>query len=85
MGEPLRSSTLFLLWPEDKLGHVLELQLPKAYSLRTYRTGDESRWLDIQAMAGGDLDRARLPMLWREYLDRILPNGLFFAIDSRTG
>jgi mycothiol synthase len=84
MGELPRRSTLFLLWPTDKLGALLELQLPDDYSLRTYRNGDESLWIDIQAHAGEDIDRARLVLLWREYIDRVLPDGLFFAIDTRT-
>jgi len=73
---------LQMLWPERLLSSPPVARVPSAYSLRTYRRGDETRFYEIMALAGWPgWDDEKL----KPYLARTLPEAWFLAIHLESG
>jgi mycothiol synthase len=71
---------LEMIWPPGK-----RLQQPPMeidYSLRTYKPGDEEAFLRLLELAGCPRWK---PAELRKWFDRILPEGLFFAVHRPSG
>jgi mycothiol synthase len=84
MGEDAKPKRkqLQMLWPERRLDAPPEVRLDAGLALRTYRPGDDEGFVDVMEMAG--FARWSLEH-FRASLHRILPEGLFFAVDGETG
>lgn len=69
---------LYLVWPRGL--RPPEVSMPAGYALRTAQigSGDRDRLRELLAAGGRHLDAVEE----RELFDRILPNGLFFAVDE---
>ncbi len=76
MMDEQRLPALYMVWPQHRRLLRQHVRLPDTYSVRPYQASDEERVLALFAtepgwsMGGGD---------WRDYQDRLLPNGLFLT------
>lgn len=68
---------LQMVWPRHLSNTPPVVRLPRGYSLRTYRPGDEPRFFEVMELAGwpGWDDETLRP-----WLERILPESWFMAI-----
>ncbi len=71
---------MYLVWPRALLAGPLNYSVPAGYSIRPYREGDDEPIRQLLATEWPRDSDAH----WKGYKDRILPNGLFVALDSRT-
>ncbi len=71
-----------MFWREGQRNISLKAPLPRAYSLRTYRQGDEPRFFEmIESVGWPGWDDEKLA----PWLPRILPEGWFFVFHKGTG
>lgn len=77
--------TLFMLWPKPDLHIPPTITMPPGYELRPYRPGDESAWLAIQAHNEYSDSSHDLKRELHDYMDVLLPRGLFFVIHTESG
>lgn len=82
MSEHSYLSQLQMIWPQGRLATPPTPHLAAGYALRTYRPGDEVRFVAVLRLAGwpewgDDLLRAWVP--------RILPDGWFMAVHKASG
>lgn len=73
---------LIMRWPTARLTERLPQTVPLGYTIRTYGTGDEERFLEL--MAYGDFDPWDAEKLHYN-MGRTLPDGWFFAINEESG
>lgn len=64
---------LYMLWSHSAIAAPFSTSIPNNYDLRPYQEGDRRLLASLFAEEGWNVDDAE----WREYLDRVLPNGLF--------
>src|SRR5262245_39362715 len=64
---------LYLVWPQPALTAPLSTSIPDGYARRPYQESDRSLLSSLFAEEGWNVDDAE----WRDYSDRLLPNGLF--------
>lgn len=82
MSEPRFPTQLQMIWPRVRLATPPAPRVAPGYTLRTYRVGDEARFVDLLRLAGwsnwgDDLLRAWVP--------RILPDGWFMMVHEASG
>ncbi len=76
MTDEQRLPALYMVWPHHRRGPRRHPKLPDDYLLRHFQTADEASVLALFAQeAGWTMSEEQ----WREYQDRLLPNGLFLA------
>jgi mycothiol synthase len=63
----------YLLWPIATLASLPQIPLPVGYEFRSYRAGDEHTLYPLFEQEGWAITDAH----WRDYLERVLPQGLF--------
>jgi len=73
---------LQMIYPERMLNSPPTVEIPPGYCLRTYQSGDQTRFFEIMELAGW--------MGWnseklKPWLHRILPQGWFMAVENKTG
>jgi mycothiol synthase len=82
MGTDALKRQLEMLWPEGLRRLPLRPRAPRGYSVRPYRPGDELGFFRVMELAGfKGWDAATL----RQWLDRVLPDGLIFVVHRPTG
>jgi mycothiol synthase len=64
---------LYMLWSHPVLATPVSTTVPDGYALHTYKEGDKQLLSSFFAQEGWNVDDAE----WRDYIDRVLPNGLF--------
>jgi mycothiol synthase len=64
---------LYMLWPRSAIAAPLPTIVPDGYALGAYKEDDKQPLSALFAAEGWNVDDAE----WRDYLDRVLPNGLF--------
>jgi mycothiol synthase len=72
---------LYMVWPTAQPLRPPDLEPPPGYALRTYLEGDDSNVIDLISIDGEILTEER----WKEYKDRLLPEGLFLIYHQETG
>jgi|GEM_PF-434377 len=73
---------LRMIWPEHLLNALPRVQLPTDYLLRTYQSGDESRFFRVMELAGWPgWDDQRL----QPWYERTVPEGWFMVVHRATG
>lgn len=73
---------LQMVWPLHRAADPFGVPLPLGYLLRTYRVGDEPAFFHLMHLAGFEgWDQNTL----QPWLERILPDGWFFAVHIDTG
>lgn len=81
MSDSSEYQQLQMVWPEARLETPPPIVVPPAYSLRTYRPGDETRFYEVMDLAGWPgWDDERL----RPWKARILPAGWFMAVHEAS-
>lgn len=75
-----RPPCLYMLWPVVKRDVVVAS--PQAdYRVRVYRDGDDSQLIELNRSDGESMSVGQ----WRDYLDQVLPEGLFVGEQVATG
>jgi mycothiol synthase len=73
---------LQMIWPAKRVQAKPRITVPVGYTLRTYRSGDETQFFALMALAGWPgWDEQKL----KPWLFRILPDGWFMAIEQDSG
>jgi len=71
-----------MLWPAELLASPPCVEVADGYRLRTFQPGDEPAYCALLASAGfADWNGAKVA----EWLHRVLPEGLFFAVHLKSG
>jgi mycothiol synthase len=71
---------LYMLWPASRFPNPLHLSAPPGYDVRTYRQGDDADLLELLSIDGERMTNEQ----WKEYKDKILPNGLYLVYQTAT-
>ena len=74
------TTTLFVVWPPDRLSSPPPIDIPSGYHLGVYQEGDEPQWLALVESVGWGMDQGSFD----NYMNRLLPGGLFVAKDAST-
>jgi len=69
-----------MLWPNAKRD-VIARSPKTGYRLRVYRSVDDAQLIELNRSDGESMTDAQ----WQDYLDRVLPNGLFVGEQVATG
>ncbi|MBD3919855.1 GNAT family N-acetyltransferase [Paenibacillus sp. PR3] len=75
------NKALILLFPDTPNRSVEELEVPKRYRLRNYIDSDKDAYLKLLESEGWRLNEEH----FKDFYDRVLPNGLFILEDTRDG
>src|SRR5215831_11122566 len=75
-----RPPCLYMLWPNAKRD-VIARSPKTGYRLRVYRSVDDAQLIELNRSDGESMTDAQ----WQDYLDRVLPNGLFVGEQVATG
>ncbi|MFD0619883.1 GNAT family N-acetyltransferase [Paenibacillus sp. GCM10027629] len=77
-----RTRPIFLVYPHNRLKPPLKIpELSDGYQLRTYQVGDEVNLAKLLASEGWESGEVHI----NEFLDHVLPEGLFFVVHEETG
>jgi len=71
---------LYLLWPESLLSAPPSAVLPAGYVVRPYAAGDDDALRHLYGLENWAMPDEE----WRDYKDRILPDGLFLILHADT-
>jgi mycothiol synthase len=72
---------LQMIWPRERLTSAPSWSVPEGYGLRTFRPGDEEKYIGVMKSAGfSDWNRTNLD----HALSHCLPEGLFFVVHDET-
>ena len=82
MAEKEPTNQLRMRWPRERLTSPPAVTVPSGYGLRSYRPGDEPRFLALMDLAGWP---GWHEDLLRHSLSRILPGGWFLAVHGSSG
>jgi mycothiol synthase len=64
---------LYMLWSRSSIASLPHVTFPEGYELRSYSNGDEQALYPLFMDEGWEIDDTH----WQDYLDHVLPNGLF--------
>ncbi len=68
----------YMLWSSDREPLSASIRMPHGYEIRPYQWGDELQLHPLFITEGWPIDATQ----WQDYLDHILPNGLFVLWDN---
>lgn len=77
----LERQQLRMVWPEARLNSSVDPSIPAGYFIRTYQTGDDCAFMAIMALMDFD---PWTPEKLEYNLSRILPEGWFFAVETKS-